>query len=131
MVTETMNVRLAGGRDAAGRARTAFEALNGNLEALRDTVKLLVTELVTNSFRHAGAGKEAVIELRVRATPQTVRVEVEDPGPGFEPEPREPGREGGFGLVLVDELADRWGVQRERPCVWFELDRGAGGADPV
>jgi serine/threonine-protein kinase RsbW len=130
VVTEELNVRLAGGRDAAGRARTALQALNGNLEALRDTVKLLVTELVTNSFRHAGAGKEAVIELRVLASPETVRVEVEDPGPGFEPEPREPGCEGGFGLVLVDELADRWGVQRERPCVWFELDRARGGAEP-
>ena len=30
---------------------------------------------------------------------------------------------GGLGLVLVDEMADRWGVHRhaDGTCVWFEL----------
>ena len=31
---------------------------------------------------------------------------------------------GGFGLVLVDRISDRWGVIRNRQnVVWFELDR--------
>jgi serine/threonine-protein kinase RsbW len=102
--------------------------MNGNLAGLRDTVKLLVTELVTNSFRHARVGHDDQIELRVLATPRFVRVEVADPGPGFEPDPPQPGPEGGFGLLLVDELSDRWGVASREPCrVWFELDRSRSG----
>jgi len=49
-----------------------------------------------------------------------------DDGPGFEGGVRRPSviGEGGFGLMLVDRLADRWGVDRLAPegcCVWFEL----------
>jgi anti-sigma regulatory factor (Ser/Thr protein kinase) len=56
-----------------------------------------------------------------------VRVEVADPGAGFEPQPRddEMNRPGGWGLYLVDRIADRWGVVRNRMNrVWFELDAG-------
>jgi anti-sigma regulatory factor (Ser/Thr protein kinase) len=56
-----------------------------------------------------------------------VRVRLCDRGHGFKARaPRKPDMEraGGFGLVLLDRLADDWGVQRgERFCVWFELDR--------
>ena len=56
-----------------------------------------------------------------------LRVSVTDAGPGFEPDLDAPPREqemGGFGLVLVDRVSDRWGVIRNRPnVVWFELDR--------
>jgi hypothetical protein len=125
VVTETLNVQLAGGRDAAGRARAAVGALNGNLSAFRDTVQLLVTELVTNSFRHAGADSASLIEVRVLASPGTIRVEVQDEGPGFDAVPRSHrGEHGGFGLLLVNELADRWGVDEYAGFVWFELDRG-------
>jgi serine/threonine-protein kinase RsbW len=124
LVTETLQLNLTGGRDAARRARSALASLNGELAGLRDTVRLLVTELVTNSFLHAGADHGDPIEVRVLATPRVVRVEVADQGPGFEPAPPSPGPEGGFGLLLVDELADRWGVASRNPCrVWFELDR--------
>jgi anti-sigma regulatory factor (Ser/Thr protein kinase) len=58
-----------------------------------------------------------------------VRIEVSDGGAGFvppkRPAPRLDAEEpGGWGLVLVDRLADRWGVARdEGTSVWFELDR--------
>jgi len=118
----------AGGPDAPARARRALVALDGALADVRDTVRLLVTELVSNSVVHAGAGNDSTIELRVVAHPDGARVEVEDRGPGFKPVPVEPDREhgGGFGLFLVDKLADRWGVAPERPSrVWFEVDRRA------
>jgi hypothetical protein len=56
-----------------------------------------------------------------------VRVEVGDLGPGFDPGPRDLDRESpsGWGLYLVDQLADRWGVTRAGGTrVWFEIDRG-------
>jgi hypothetical protein len=57
------------------------------------------------------------------SSPDKVRVEVADPGPGFEPEV-EPREFGGFGFLLVDKIADRWGVLSDRGSrVWFEIDR--------
>ncbi|MDQ3586976.1 MAG: ATP-binding protein [Actinomycetota bacterium] len=89
-----------------------------------DTVRLLVTELVTNSVRHTDA---TAVELRVHVTEPRVRLEVSDPGSGFEFEERTPGQspEGGWGLYLVDRLADRWGVTNAEGVsrVWAELDR--------
>jgi hypothetical protein len=58
-------------------------------------------------------------------TESTVRVEVADRGEGFEPVPRDADRSrpGGWGLYLVDQLADRWGVARDQMNrVWFEMD---------
>ena len=63
-----------------------------------------------------------------RSRTSSVRVEVADPGQGFEPAPRDEAmtKPGGWGLYLVDRIADRWGVIRNRMNrVWFEIDRGA------
>jgi anti-sigma regulatory factor (Ser/Thr protein kinase) len=124
-VTETVHLRFAGGPDAALRARACVKGLNGTLESLREDVLLVVSELVSNSVRHAGADAQTILELEIMAMPTGVRVEVEDHGPGFAPEPREdPGVEGGFGLLLVDRLADRWGICEGHPSrVWVEFDR--------
>jgi two-component sensor histidine kinase len=97
--------------------------LNGSLAGLAEPVRLLVSELVTNSVKHAGAGPEDPIDVALTASADKVRVEVGDDGVGFEPRTSrtEPG---GFGLMLVEKLADRWGIERTpRPCVWFEIDR--------
>ncbi len=85
---------------------------------------LLLSELVSNAVSHGGAGDAERIELELRATADRVGLEVSDPGPGFTPRARE--REldepGGWGLVLVDQMAERWGVVHDgRTRVWFEL----------
>ena len=54
----------------------------------------------------------------------TCLFEVTDPGPGFEPKPVTPSfyQTGGWGLYLVEQLSDRWGVIRGKATtVWFEL----------
>ena len=67
--------------------------------------------------------------IRIR-TNHFVRVEVLDPGPMFDPDPRRPGIGAGSdrGLHLVDVVATAWGVEpgESGKKVWFEL-RLAGG----
>jgi anti-sigma regulatory factor (Ser/Thr protein kinase) len=109
-----------------GVARTAVgeRGLSVPARVLPD-LQLLVSELVTNSVRHADLTPGQRIELRVHVEPGKVRVEVEDPGPGFTPTPRRPGdrRDDGWGLYLVAHIADRWGVIDGPPAiVWFEMD---------
>ena len=90
---------------------------------LNHTLALLTSEVVTNSIRHAGLGERDRIVLAARLAPDFVRVEVRDPGPGFDPDIRHGA--GGYGLRMLDMLASRWGVDRaENGCrVWFEVDR--------
>jgi anti-sigma regulatory factor (Ser/Thr protein kinase) len=102
-------------------------ALHGRVgnELLAD-VRLLVSELVTNSVRHSGIQNHDRVHLCVQVTESTLRVEVADPGEGFAPKPRDMDRSrpGGWGLYLLDEMADRWGVARDHlNRVWFEMDR--------
>ena len=90
-----------------------------------ENIRLLVTELVTNSVRHA---KASTIELMVVVSRTRVHVEVANPGGGFEPRPSGPeDSDSGWGLFLVDRLSDDWGVTQgsgtDYQRVWFELAR--------
>jgi len=83
-----LRVQLAGNADAAGRARRELARLRTDLDSpLLESVRLLVTELVTNSIRHADA---SAIELAVAVSDRDVHVEVANPGGGFEPRPSGP-----------------------------------------
>jgi anti-sigma regulatory factor (Ser/Thr protein kinase) len=92
-------------------------------ESARSALRLLVSELVTNSVRHVSGSKEPVA-LHVDIRDRSIRVEVHDGGAGFQPGRPEPrGADGGFGLFLVERMASRWGVEvRDGTRVWFELD---------
>jgi anti-sigma regulatory factor (Ser/Thr protein kinase) len=121
-------IELAGGLTAPRQARTLARELLGPLlgDRRRHDLLVLVTEVVTNAVRHAGAGAGETVVLFLAAAEGVVRVEVCDDGPGFEPVVRTPGADGGFGIVLLSTLADRWGVSVDGgTCVWFELDRAA------
>src|SRR5437773_1590285 len=93
------------------------------------TVVLDLRELIfidSTSVRHAGLGPDAAIGLRVEVLPERIRVEVSDPGPGFEPGGESPSiyQDSGWGLYLVEQVATRWGVELEEATrVWFEIDR--------
>ncbi len=109
---------------AAARA-VVMEHVDGDLPHARlEEVELLVSELVTNSVRHAGA-PDAAVRLSLQVAPDRVRVEVRDGGSGFSMTPLEPRADGlgGYGLLLVDRLAERWGVVEGAGCVWFEVAR--------
>lgn len=108
-----------------------MEELRSSLDGSTvDEAILLVSELVTNSVRHGGLGSGDTIDVRVRGTRSSLRVEVTDPGPGFEPAalPAPNGR-GGWGLWLLQRIATRWGVSHEAGTrVWFELEPVSGDA---
>jgi anti-sigma regulatory factor (Ser/Thr protein kinase) len=100
----------------------------------RETVVLLVSELVSNAVQHGGPhGRDARVGLMVDEHEAGVRVEVTDAG-GGDPRPGDGAidRPSGRGLLLVEALASRWGCKRMAvgKTVWFELaDTGGGDAD--
>lgn len=88
------------------------------------TIQLLVTELITNSLRHAQFTDQDAIDIQIDMNEDRTRVSVCDPGGSSMPRLIEQDLEatGGRGLFLVDALADHWGVKcNHRTCVWFEL----------
>ena len=111
---------------SVGRARDALDQLGDIVDKRRlGDLRLLVSEVVTNAIRHAGMAPGDTIRLEIaERAGGRVRVEVSDRGSGFTPKPRgsDLERPGGWGLYLVEELADRWGVETGgRTLVWFEL----------
>jgi anti-sigma regulatory factor (Ser/Thr protein kinase) len=124
-----IEVELEAGPEAAAYARGALMVLEPRIDPrVMEDVRLLVSELVTNSVRHSGAPDGEAVLLGVGLDSGKVHVDVADAGSGFDPQPRTPGQSkaGGWGLFLVEKLADRWGVSRNgRTRVWFEIDSPA------
>jgi two-component sensor histidine kinase len=130
--TPQFTLRLRAGPEAPRAARHSLASLETHLESeTYEKVQLLITELVTNSLRHGDLPRDARITVSVMIEHQGVRVEVSDPGDGFEADRalvrERTTRDRGWGLHLTDSLARRWGVIRgTRTTVWFELDRPVG-----
>src|SRR2546423_11607944 len=105
--------RLPHDPEAPAVARRALDPLQPALDpdALEE-LRLLVSELVTNAVRHGRPVGDDGVELKVWLDRGMARVEVVDGGGGFSPPdgPPEGGQPGGWGLVVVDRLADRWGI---------------------
>jgi anti-sigma regulatory factor (Ser/Thr protein kinase) len=123
----TVSRRFAAKPSAAGAGRRALASLLSGFDPAECQVAaLLTTELIANSVEHSGSGPDGSVCLDVALSSERLRVEVADEGPGFVPAPRAPDAplESHWGLHLVAELADRWGVAAKPEAkVWFELDR--------
>ncbi|MPZ73007.1 MAG: MerR family transcriptional regulator [Nitriliruptorales bacterium] len=106
----------------AAAARTfvadAVEALDLRLDL--DIVELLVSEVATNAIRHARTS--FTVSVSVPEAGNAVRVEVSDEST-MAPRRIEPSGEGGFGLGIIEAMAQRWGVDANDTgkAVWFEL----------
>ena|SRR3712207_1749032 len=120
----TFDVEIERTPRAPWHARRAVEQLGDAIAPeVKPDVMLLVSELITNSVKYGGEGD---LRLEIDApAPRKVRVEVVDQGVGFVPKARDRPvtTAGGWGLHLVEELADRWGVHEGSTHVWFEIDR--------
>lgn len=123
MTEAKATIRLAPGPEAISAARDAVtSAVQGRIDDERlETLRLLVSEVVTNSVRHSGTRRPLELSMSFNGE---VRVAVTDNGVGFTPGLRGGGVDevGGWGLYLVDQLSSRWGVARNsHTCVWFKV----------
>ena len=111
-------------RQAPGLAREATREVltSWQVAHLAEPALLIVSELVTNSVKHS---QGSLLLLQMRATGTGIRIEVHDADPRW-PQPCAPTAldESGFGLVLVNALADKWGVcdNATGKAVWVELE---------
>jgi anti-sigma regulatory factor (Ser/Thr protein kinase) len=126
--TQTLSYDLPGGPEAAPAARRTIDRVLRRYctPETAARLRLLVTELATNGVRHGESDRAGHLGLHIVLEPDVVRIELIDFGGGFKPGAPEPhpDGEGGYGLVLVETLADRWGVDSgDSTRVWFEVDR--------
>jgi anti-sigma regulatory factor (Ser/Thr protein kinase) len=118
--TREMLLALEPRPESARLARRALHA-HGLHEDIEHTVTLLATEIVGNAVRHAALRPDQRIVFFARLHESFARVEVADPGLGFDPATVQTE---GYGLKLLATLAARWGVDNSKGCrVWFEVDR--------
>jgi len=125
MDAHTLDLTLApeAGSVAEARAKVCDAVTPEFADRDVETLRLLVSEVVTNAVRHGSASQPVELHLTWNAE---VRVQVCDHGDGFTPAPRIGALDdpGGFGLYLVGRLADRWGVETDDgTTVWFVLRR--------
>jgi anti-sigma regulatory factor (Ser/Thr protein kinase) len=90
-----------------------------------DELILMVSEVVSNAVRHGSPEPDGNIGLRLEGDQDALRVVVTDGGEdfGIDPGSVEDARNGHFGLLFVDRLADRWGLSLDcKTAVWLEVD---------
>jgi anti-sigma regulatory factor (Ser/Thr protein kinase) len=127
---ETVETQLPSSVSSPQLARAFLRSALGTwrLDGFGEITELLVTELVTNVVMHVGAP----MTLRVHHSPTTLRVEIDDPSVEV-PIVRHPDTadEHGRGVLLVEELANAWGVRARDggKTVWFELDVSTATAE--
>jgi anti-sigma regulatory factor (Ser/Thr protein kinase) len=133
-VVQEISIRLTPEAASVQEARRALEQFRGLVpaEKLADA-RLVVSELVTNELRYAGLSEGDVITVHLAARRGRIEGRVCSVGEGFVL-PSRPRQDlpGGWGLVIVDAVCDRWGACREseQSCIWFEIRWGEGGSQP-
>jgi anti-sigma regulatory factor (Ser/Thr protein kinase) len=125
-MNQLATIDLAPARHAPRLARTfAAETLARWSIGVEDveTVRLVVSELVTNAVRHAPTSQRISLELSCHDDVLRVTVSDDSAAPPERGELTSSTAEDGRGVELVDALADRWGSEPRRggKVIWCEL----------
>jgi serine/threonine-protein kinase RsbW len=120
-------------RQARSLTASHLQHLDGGIAS---DAELIVSELVTNSVRHAGVRPDQLVTVDLMLLDERLRITVTDPGsedPGSDRQPhllaQSPDGLGGHGLRLVAQLSTEWGVGRDAvgaTQVWCDLVVGPG-----
>lgn len=128
-----MQLRLAPSSESARAARVAVVDYFAGLDRddLRDSVALVATELVSNAIIHA----RTEMSLSIQLVDDGVRLAVTD-GSSTLPRwtPSSPTATSGRGLLLVEQLSRRWGVDplpAGGKAVWAQMDEQSAAAVPI
>jgi hypothetical protein len=113
---------------AAGLARRELAATPGLGGELGYKALLMTSELIAVYVAELEPDPTRRLALKIRVTPERLRVEVGGPEPEVSPDAlllsSETPSLGGMGLKIVDRMADAWGVQGDHVnSIWFELHR--------
>jgi two-component sensor histidine kinase len=113
----------------AGSVHEARELLQRLSPPLRGTsaevASLIISELVSNAVRHGCAGATSGILVRLSKNSSLMRIQVDQSGPLFDPDEvrrREPGRERGWGILLVQRLCSSWGLTPQGVWAAIQLE---------
>lgn len=132
MSTETpigeRSVELPATAAAAGEARREIAATPGLAGEVGYKALLMASELISVYVQGTEPDPTARLKLRIRVTPERLRIEVVGPQPDVSPgallHSSETPSLGGMGLRIVDRMADAWGVEGPHDTtIWFELTR--------
>ncbi len=113
---------------AAGLARRELASMPGITGEIAYKALLMTSELIAVYLHDVVPSPEATVRLSLRVTPERVRIEVGGRRPGVSPDALMQSSEtpslGGFGLQIVERMADAWGVEgADDTMIWFELNR--------
>jgi anti-sigma regulatory factor (Ser/Thr protein kinase) len=124
-VADNLSLSFSREPDSVPAARAALATFEGRIPASKlYDASLCLSELVTNAIQHPDAGSGDELQLELRLTDDALRVQVVDPGGGFDPDPPTEGDERGWGLFIVDRLSSRWGTEPgDQTVMWFEIAR--------
>jgi two-component sensor histidine kinase len=118
---QVISLNVPAGSASLAEVRSSIERLDDLDRETKATVKLLVTELVANSVRHARLDPSETVVVTLEIRPERVRAEVVDWGSGFAmPDDKAPK---GRGFAIVQALSSRFGLRRNTETrAWFEID---------
>ena len=94
-------------------------------------MRLAMSEIVTNAVRHGHLAPDGQVHVTVDLRESDARVEVRQATRADAAIRSEGGDDGGFGLRLIDELTQAWGIDPGPPgVVWFEIRTSDGSNGP-
>jgi anti-sigma regulatory factor (Ser/Thr protein kinase) len=120
---EQLREVFACGQHAGRRARGMLQLIAPRTSPAEiEIASLVLTEIVSNAVRHGCKGPDGEITVAVSRDVGRLRIEVAQPGVLFdldEVRRRRPGKERGWGVLLLDRLTLSWGVGASE--VWAEI----------